>query len=132
MPPGLTEGSIPSPRSVKGPERPRSFGIEGPVMSASSIPTCRPLRASSIASSAVTEDFPTPPLPLPTATTWRMPPLSMRWRSPRAGGRAGAGGGDDRVAGGGSCVPSAVTARTTGLWLYNGPPVRGAFSGSEA
>ncbi len=64
---------LPLPSSVLVPAR-RSFtpsmrGIEKPQMSASSTPT-RYLRAASVAARfAVSDDSPTPPLPLPTAMT---------------------------------------------------------------
>ena len=41
----------------------RAFGIDGPVMSASRMPTRKCFRRRPIASIAVTSDFPTPPLP---------------------------------------------------------------------
>ena len=44
-------------------------GIEKPQMSASSTPTVSPRAASAAARFAVTDDLPTPPLPLPTAIT---------------------------------------------------------------
>src|SRR5487761_901368 len=92
MPPRETEGSIPSPLSTRGPLWPNSFGIDGPVMSASRRPTESPRRRSSDARSAVAVDFPTPPLPLPTATTWWILPLLIRWSTPRLGPRAVPGG----------------------------------------
>ena len=46
----------------------RCLGMLGPVMSASSMPTVKPSRRSAHASRAVTEDLPTPPFPLITAT----------------------------------------------------------------
>jgi hypothetical protein len=51
---------------------PVSFGILGPVMSASSMPTLRPLFASWRAISTDTLDLPTPPLPLITAMVFLM------------------------------------------------------------
>src|SRR5690554_4920297 len=50
--------------------RPNILGILEPVISASRIPVLYPWRASSTATSEVTEDLPTPPLPLITAITW--------------------------------------------------------------
>ncbi len=47
-------------------------GIEGPVMSASRMPTRAPRRASSTARMPHTSDLPTPPLPDITPMTWRM------------------------------------------------------------
>jgi acetate---CoA ligase (ADP-forming) len=55
----------------------------------------------------------------------------MRWRSPRAGGRAEGGRGADGAADEGSGSPSAVTRRGTGGLLYNGPPVRRTVLGAE-
>src|SRR5579871_5168394 len=43
--------------------KPKSFGTDGPVMSASRMPTRKFFRRSPIASIAVTSDLPTPPLP---------------------------------------------------------------------
>ena len=43
--------------------------MEGPVMSASRIPTLYPLAAIAFAREPVTKDFPTPPLPLTTPIT---------------------------------------------------------------
>ena len=51
---------------------PKARGMEGPVISASSTPTFSPRRERRTASIAVTEDLPTPPLPLLTATTFLM------------------------------------------------------------
>jgi len=63
IPSGLPSGCASPGRSIRG--------MEGPVMSASRMPTAYPRRASVMASSADTEDLPTPPLPLTTAITWR-------------------------------------------------------------
>ena len=52
------------------PVRPYIFGMEGPVMSASRIPTLYPLAAIAFAREPVTKDFPTPPLPLTTPITF--------------------------------------------------------------
>ena len=57
-------GGVPS-----GPTRPRMPGIENPWTSASMSPTRRPRAARLVASSAVSVDLPTPPLPLVTAIT---------------------------------------------------------------
>ena len=48
---------------------PNILGIEGPVISASRIPTLYPLRAIVMAIKLVTEDLPTPPLPDTTPIT---------------------------------------------------------------
>ena len=62
---------LPLPASVLAPARrprtPSMRGIENPQMSASSTPTVSPRAASAAARFAVTDDLPTPPLPLPTA-----------------------------------------------------------------
>ena len=49
--------------------RPNRRGMLGPVISASRMPTFNPRRLRLTASMAVTEDFPTPPLPLMIART---------------------------------------------------------------
>ena len=46
------------------PFSPYIFGIDGPVISASRIPTLQPFFAIWFAREAVTKDLPTPPLPL--------------------------------------------------------------------
>ena len=48
---------------------PKAFGILGPVISASKIPTCKPDLDKYEASAEVTKDLPTPPLPLKTPIT---------------------------------------------------------------
>ena len=52
--------------------RPNSRGMDGPVMSASRMPTFRPMRCMATASRDVTMDLPTPPLPLHTPMTFLM------------------------------------------------------------
>ncbi len=70
IPNGVTAGKIPISPPRKPPlGSPNIFGILAPVMSASRMPTFWPLRDSSTASIAVTDDFPTPPLPLITEST---------------------------------------------------------------
>ncbi len=70
MPRGPTAGRKRSPMVVAcRPPRPSMRGTEGPVMSASRIPTLRPRRASSTARLQETRDLPTPPLPETTPTT---------------------------------------------------------------
>src|SRR5689334_13951933 len=54
---------------VGSPSTPSMRGTEKPYMSASSTPTCWPLAASAAARFTVTDDLPTPPLPLATANT---------------------------------------------------------------
>ena len=51
------------------PSTPSMRGIENPQMSASMTPTANPRSASAAARLAVTEDFPTPPLPDAIAST---------------------------------------------------------------
>jgi hypothetical protein len=65
---GLTVsfGSRSMPSGVRNP---KSRGIEGPVISASRMPTRLPARRNPTAKSPVVSDFPTPPLPDITATT---------------------------------------------------------------
>jgi hypothetical protein len=77
----LTAGSTPwgDMASVR-PRTPRIFAIEGPLRSASSTPTRQPSRASRHARLPVIDDFPTPPFPETTATTWA---ISPRRRSTR-------------------------------------------------
>ena len=72
MPPALFKGRMPAALAAAfstSPLTPKTFGIEGPVMSASSTPTRWPRRAMAVARSEVTRDLPTPPLPLMTAMT---------------------------------------------------------------
>ena len=71
-PSALTNGSItPSCNVQLVTGRWSSWGAVGPLKSASRTPMLRPDRASARASPAVTKLFPTPPLPLSTATTRR-------------------------------------------------------------
>ena len=60
--------SLPRPLA-RLPLMPIILGMEGPVMSASRMPTVCPRRLSSMASAPVTNDLPTPPLPESTAIT---------------------------------------------------------------
>ena len=48
-------------------------GMLGPRMSASTSPTRAPSSCNASARLTLTVDFPTPPLPLPTAMMWRIP-----------------------------------------------------------
>src|SRR5207342_497963 len=48
-------------------------GMLGPRMSASTSPILPPICRSANARFTLTVDLPTPPLPLPTAMTWRIP-----------------------------------------------------------
>ena len=71
-PSALTAGAMPSSCNVqRATGRLRSAGMVGPLKSASRTPLACPDRASPRASPAVTKLFPTPPLPLNTATTRR-------------------------------------------------------------
>ena len=72
MPPLVRTGTMSSstPRA-RAPESPSILGMEGPVTSASRMPTLAPRRASSTASVPQTSDLPTPPLPETTPITWR-------------------------------------------------------------
>ena len=57
---------------------PSMRGRLGPYMSPSSRPTFAPVRASAMARLAATVDFPTPPLPAPTAMTCATPGSARR------------------------------------------------------
>jgi hypothetical protein len=63
-PMGLIPNCAPSGRNI--------LGILGPVISASRMPTWYPSWRSAMASSPLTSDLPTPPLPLMTAITRRI------------------------------------------------------------
>jgi len=58
-------------------------------MSASRIPTVAPVLRRAPARRAVVDDLPTPPFPLPMATTCWIRPLSIRASTPAPGRRAG-------------------------------------------
>ncbi len=62
--------SIPLPFPTAFCFTPKAFGIEGPVMSPSNIPTAYPFCLSATAIQLVMEDFPTPPFPLIIAITF--------------------------------------------------------------
>ena len=62
-------GKIPSSVPFAVSWMPYIFGIDGPVISASRIPTENPCSRISLARDAVTMDLPTPPFPLTTAIT---------------------------------------------------------------
>ena len=68
MPDSETTGSSPVSLPKGRAVIPNIRGILAPVISASRIPTFLPWRLRAMANSAVTSDFPTPPLPLITAT----------------------------------------------------------------
>ena len=70
IPHALFDGRMLFSASAEARSRtPKAVGIDGPVMSASSTATLSPRFAAPTASSSVTRLFPTPPLPLITATT---------------------------------------------------------------
>src|SRR6266545_5007713 len=82
-------GMIISSTWVGRPVTPSMRGTEWPYMSASSTPTFCPAAASAAARLTVTEDFPTPPLPLATAYTRVSEEslangISRSWRPPRS------------------------------------------------
>ena len=62
--------SFPSGVTVTPSWIPNAFGIDGPVISASRIPTFAPVARIRHAIKDVTKDFPTPPLPLTTPITF--------------------------------------------------------------
>ena len=70
--PAAISGKIPSSLPFAVSWIPYIFGIDGPVISASRIPTENPCSLIILANDAVTIDFPTPPFPLTTAITLRM------------------------------------------------------------
>src|SRR5690606_11522802 len=66
-------GTIDFPSGLYGlPDRPSMFGMLGPYTSASSTPTRAPSAASAKARFTEVVDFPTPPLPEPTAMMLRI------------------------------------------------------------
>ena len=62
--------SFPSGVTVTPSWIPNALGIDGPVISASRIPTLAPVARMRHAIREVTKDFPTPPLPLTTPMTF--------------------------------------------------------------
>ena len=62
-------GKIPASLPFAVSWMPYIFGMEGPVISASRIPTEKPCSRMILAREAVTMDLPTPPFPLTTAIT---------------------------------------------------------------
>ena len=80
-------GSCPRPRRA-GPRRRACAGTLKPQMSASRTPTVRPRAASAAARFTVTDDLPTPPLPLATASTRVVADTSVGAASSRAFQRA--------------------------------------------
>ena len=70
IPEGESTVSIPSSLPVALSVTPNIWGMDGPVISASMIPTDIPFFCASEASKAVVSDFPTPPFPLTTPITF--------------------------------------------------------------
>ena len=70
VPSSATPGNIPASLPTALPCTPYIFGIDGPVISASRIPTEYPCCTIIRARDAVTIDLPTPPLPLTTPITF--------------------------------------------------------------
>ena len=70
VPSFATHGNIPASLPTALPCTPYIFGIDGPVISASRIPTEYPCCTIIRARDAVTIDLPTPPLPLTTPITF--------------------------------------------------------------
>ena len=70
VPSFASAGRISSPVPFAVSWIPYIFGIEGPVMSASRMPTENPCSRMILARDAVTMDLPTPPFPLTTAITF--------------------------------------------------------------
>ena len=70
IPPDVSTGKIPLSSPNVLPFIPNILGMDGPVISASIIPTLYPLRASSDAIDEVTNDLPTPPFPLTIPITF--------------------------------------------------------------
>ena len=62
----------PSPSATARSARPKAVGMDGPVTSASRMAVLSPRWDAATASSSVTSDLPTPPLPLMTAMTLPM------------------------------------------------------------
>ena len=79
-----TCGSILPSAPPRRPSTPNMRGTLKPQMSASRTPTRRPRAASAAARFTVTDDLPTPPFPLATASTrsWRTPRSVRRPRAP--------------------------------------------------
>ena len=63
MPPGVSSGKMLSPSPTARVSRPQAVGLEGPVLSASMMPTLSPRLAMAVAREAVVVLLPTPPLP---------------------------------------------------------------------
>ena len=72
MPLSVWAGKMPSMSATTCPVMPNVLGMDGPVTSASRMPTLKPRFCIWLASRLVTSDLPTPPLPLTTAMTCLM------------------------------------------------------------
>ena len=70
MPVTLRAGMMPSSLPISCSCTPKALGMDGPVMSASRMPTLSPRRRMIVLISEVTRDLPTPPLPLTTPITF--------------------------------------------------------------
>ncbi len=66
----LFDGYKPSSEPVALPLIPKTFGIDGPVISASKTAVLKPFLFIKTARREVTSDFPTPPFPLTTPITF--------------------------------------------------------------
>src|SRR5450756_105785 len=71
IPVAVSGGTMPTIEDSGRTVRPNRRGMDGPVMSASRMPTFGPRGAARTAAMADTRDLPTPPLPLATASTCR-------------------------------------------------------------
>ncbi len=80
-PPPLSAGTMPVSRASRHSLTPNALGIEGPVMSASRIAALLPALDRAEASSAVTVDLPTPPLPDTTAIAFFTCEPGLAWAS---------------------------------------------------
>ncbi len=91
MPPWVTAGRMPSSSPSARRWMLNAWGTDGPVISASRMPTFFPRAAMAAARVQATADLPTPPLPLATAITflmweWALAGLRRSWgwaRSPQ-------------------------------------------------
>ena len=70
IPVSLTTGNMALSLPMAFCSRPKAFGMDGPVISASSMAVLYPILWVATASMDVTEDFPTPPLPDITPITF--------------------------------------------------------------
>ena len=89
MPLCVWPGRMPSASAVSGFVMPKVFGMDGPVTSASRMPTFFPRFCISLASRLVTSDLPTPPLPDTTPITCL---TLVRLLGARVGGAVAASG----------------------------------------